>query len=185
MEPNLPPSARPGSPRPDLRALPRVLCPTPDREATIRALHRRGELVRLRRGVYAVPSGGSRDEPGGSARAREREHLRNLAAVLQTLSTDLWVSHASADSCGGAGPSGCDPRRSSPSSSRRTFARRRVRCGGTGPRCPGGTARSSTASRSRRWNGPSWTARARFPVSRPRSSWSRRYGSGRTAVSSR
>ncbi len=89
------PPSRPGSPIPRPRSLPAVVRSTPEREDEIRAARRRGELLRLRRGVY-VAAGPHAEVPASVALERERQHLTHLAAVLESLTTDLWVSHTSA-----------------------------------------------------------------------------------------
>lgn len=84
---------RAGSEVPGRRALPEVIRWRPDRDAAIRSGQRRGTLVRVRPAVYAPETCADQASP---AIRTETVHLRNVAAALESLRTDFWVSHVSA-----------------------------------------------------------------------------------------
>lgn len=87
------PPGRPGGDRPPRRSLPTVYRASRARENETRRRRRRGELVRVRPGVYAAPADGGAGSP---ARRAESEHLTRLAAALAGLRTPVRASHTSA-----------------------------------------------------------------------------------------
>ncbi|MEG3615131.1 hypothetical protein [Isoptericola haloaureus] len=87
------PPGRPGSDRPRRRDLPTVYRATRERETETRRRRRRGDLVRVRPGIYALPDLSATDSP---AVRREHAHLVRLAAALAGLRTPVWASHTSA-----------------------------------------------------------------------------------------
>ncbi|WP_461184278.1 hypothetical protein, partial [Xylanimonas ulmi] len=87
-----PVGGRPGSPTPQPRPLPRVHRAHPHAEAALRTALRRGEVTRLRPGVFADAI----DRWMPEWERAEHEHLLQLAAGLAALRAPSWASHTSA-----------------------------------------------------------------------------------------